>query len=523
VLGIIVIAFIAQIVIEKEITSAIIVRSVLPLALCVSAIIKVCTGSGIRMRRSKLYEETYHDELRYAFYSENKKHLHSKLLSAIGLYNHNQFETAIKRLKDLLPYCETDDDYCAVLLFLALSYTDVGLTDSAINTYYEIIHHNQTRSRVWSNLGMLFKQQGKNKDALSCYANALKYDEKNPYAYNNIAGAYFALGEYNISIEYGKRALELKSNIYQASNVVCLSYCALKNPEECEKYYKISVGNGAEPNGLKSAIDRINSGNNAVEDIVPIPDNVKKALSEFYCKTAQPFVSVRLSNDGGRSCLGGACIGVAPFDNNGNPMHLLCALLCSEIHGVPDFPAEGLLQFYIAVDENYGADINNPTKQNNFRVIYSDSENVESSESETPEYDSAFPISENFHLQFVPSVDAMTYSDYRFRAELDDCLKNQGAEVCDDMDENLYESICEMHCGQEHRIGGYPYFCQNDPREEHTELRKYDTLLLQIVSHRHNGKDLIMIGDCGVMNFFIPHEKLQQKDFSDILYWWDCE
>jgi uncharacterized protein YwqG len=29
-------------------------------------------------------------------------------------------------------------------------------------------------------------------------------------------------------------------------------------------------------------------------------------------------------------------------------------------------------------------------------------------------------------------------------------------------------------------------------------------------------------GDMGVANFFINSEKLKQKDFSDILYTWDC-
>jgi len=30
------------------------------------------------------------------------------------------------------------------------------------------------------------------------------------------------------------------------------------------------------------------------------------------------------------------------------------------------------------------------------------------------------------------------------------------------------------------------------------------------------------IGDAGVLNFFINREKLKNKDFTEILYNWDC-
>ena len=78
-----------------------------------------------------------------------------------------------------------------------------------------------------------------------------------------------------------------------------------------------------------------------------------------------------------------------------------------------------------------------------------------------------------------------------------------------------------------HRIGGYPCFEQCDPRDAEPALRVYDTLLLQIVSHTFtddNGKDtdLIMFGDEGSCQFFIPREKLRQRDFSDVMFWWDC-
>ena len=73
-----------------------------------------------------------------------------------------------------------------------------------------------------------------------------------------------------------------------------------------------------------------------------------------------------------------------------------------------------------------------------------------------------------------------------------------------------------------HKLGGYPCFTQCDPRENSAEYSKYDTLLLQIDSDYSNGGTKVMFGDSGVCNFFIPGEKLKNRDFSDILYTWDC-
>ncbi|MBE6676652.1 MAG: DUF1963 domain-containing protein, partial [Ruminococcaceae bacterium] len=39
--------------------------------------------------------------------------------------------------------------------------------------------------------------------------------------------------------------------------------------------------------------------------------------------------------------------------------------------------------------------------------------------------------------------------------------------------------------------------------------------------HGHE-QELIMFGDEGGCQFFIPAEKLRARDFSDVMYTWDC-
>ena len=70
---------------------------------------------------------------------------------------------------------------------------------------------------------------------------------------------------------------------------------------------------------------------------------------------------------------------------------------------------------------------------------------------------------------------------------------------------------------------GFPFFTQSDPREYSDTLAKYDTLLLQIDSDEDDDRSFEIIwGDCGVANFFINSEALLKKDFSKVIYNWDC-
>jgi uncharacterized protein YwqG len=67
-----------------------------------------------------------------------------------------------------------------------------------------------------------------------------------------------------------------------------------------------------------------------------------------------------------------------------------------------------------------------------------------------------------------------------------------------------------------HKIGGYAYFTQCDPREGEPE-RKDDLLLLQIDT---DGE--IMWGDAGVANIFINAQDLKNKKFDKAYFNWDC-
>ena len=69
--------------------------------------------------------------------------------------------------------------------------------------------------------------------------------------------------------------------------------------------------------------------------------------------------------------------------------------------------------------------------------------------------------------------------------------------------------------GFKHKMLGYSYFIQEDPREDE-KYADYDTLLLQIDSEGDYTS-----WDCGIGNFFINKKALLEKDFSKVLFYWD--
>lgn len=88
-----------------------------------------------------------------------------------------------------------------------------------------------------------------------------------------------------------------------------------------------------------------------------------------------------------------------------------------------------------------------------------------------------------------------------------------------------YETYHDHFGSTGHKLGGYPFFTQADPRQYDENIHDY-VLLFQMDSDYdykdgEQGKD-IMWGDVGVANFFICPEDLKNKDFSKVLYNWDC-
>lgn len=246
-----------------------------------------------------------------------------------------------------------------------------------------------------------------------------------------------------------------------------------------------------------------------------------------------------------------------PTALDGRPLVFLAQLNFAQLNpgglALPDFPGEGILQFFILNAEFYGADMESSMNldgaQKHYRVLYwpqvHEDEAALDASVPRPEYDpvevaglrergygsliddsyliwdklpydwdaleeeTQFP----FHpraLAFVPDREPVSGAD-------------EGAS--DVMGVNLHDwedkpvqaarsALYDLSPGG-HKVGGYPDFTQSDPRRPEDNL----TLLFQLDSDARLG---LLWGDTGTANFFIRPADLRARNFSRVAYNWDC-
>ncbi len=212
-------------------------------------------------------------------------------------------------------------------------------------------------------------------------------------------------------------------------------------------------------------------------------------------------------------------------EETGDKLALLAQINLSQLPQNDFLPREGMLQFFIRPDIEYGL---TSTK----KVVYHSTVNhsVYSKEikaldlpgSETVEYGD-FPVTGELAMDFETVTAFMTTCDRRFDGLLDEVAAEMGIELFDGASYEIIDD-CKHNEGTEgHLIGGYPYFTQYDPRTGE-ERDKYDFLLLQIdTDDRADRRDkAVMWGDAGVGQFFINREALREMNLDDIYYTWDC-
>ena len=266
-------------------------------------------------------------------------------------------------------------------------------------------------------------------------------------------------------------------------------------------------------------------------------------LNEIWQKTVLPCINlkpVRKKVGIFDSKLGGTPYLPPKFDypyntdpeSDKRPLKLLAQLNFSQLPRLEGYPADGILQFYIANEvksDMYGLNLANQTEQSAWRVIYHKDIITDESKLQNPPPlesgdDVYFPFDGEFGLEAEKAAQPITCSDFRWQDFIENTLEptklcESLKERCneDDIEDLLREASCEFGF----RIGGYPSFTQEDPRS-YGENTNHTSLLLQLDSWSDKDEHGIMFGDSGVANWFITPEALENCDFSGVLYNWDC-
>lgn len=215
-----------------------------------------------------------------------------------------------------------------------------------------------------------------------------------------------------------------------------------------------------------------------------------------------------------------------PVDGEGHPMKLLVQINFAQLPKLKGYPESGILQIFISMhDDLYGMNYDNKTEQKDFRIKFIEEPFLEEEELLTdfsfvdiPD-DFYFPVLKEGAITGELANETISANDFRFEKvvckhswDLFESISDDGAEADDLLDE-----FYETQSGFGHKLGGYPGFTQEDPRQYVDQ--DYTVLLLQIDS---DDEVELLWGDCGIANFFIKPEDLEKKNFENVIYNWDC-
>ncbi len=230
-----------------------------------------------------------------------------------------------------------------------------------------------------------------------------------------------------------------------------------------------------------------------------------------------------------------------PEDSKGNKLMLLAQVNLDRFDAGEELPCQGMLQFFHGMDDVFGMDFSHPDKQDTFRVVYHEKVDrtvtkeqilaLQPPVSTDPavERECASPVlreaavspekKESFMGPDDGSFDGLFYSilEEKYGMEVD-----RKRSLYDFLGSEAYDRLVDEFSNTGHWMLGYPFFTQFDPRAERDSLKRYDILLFQMDSEMTDKEDYVLWGDCGVGSFFINHEDLRRKDFSRVLYTWDC-
>ena len=278
----------------------------------------------------------------------------------------------------------------------------------------------------------------------------------------------------------------------------------------------------------------------------------KKAIALKPFVPAEPLPQTA-SKFGGRPYLPAGEL--PPTNEKGEPLGMIAQINCAEPARERHLPGDR----YVAVPgltrttkSACGLDYENPLSQKNHRVVYYETLGEPNPDAPFPNVDwdeggwpiggfdcESGPLEIEYGMTFEVREQGVTASGYDyydvFGAKWDETYPD---ELLPEAHENpyknqprreaLYELTEPFESEEEYsHVGGYPFFVQNDPRDEFKELRGHTVNLLTIVSESENEENEdeeieIMWGDAGAANWLITPEALAARDFSQVVFEWAC-
>lgn len=213
-----------------------------------------------------------------------------------------------------------------------------------------------------------------------------------------------------------------------------------------------------------------------------------------------------------------------PRDKDGSPLEFLAQLNLADCTALQDYPYEGLLQFFIGIDDLYGANFDN-LMAGTYRVQLIGVNDTGALQSRPPvkpfaagphEYIPSPAINDDVSARGIALVPRL------IEDQIDLSIHEAGQRLFElgrkyDLDA-LYDELdtIDRDRPNRHHTGGFPAFTQSDIRAEERNA-DLDHVLLRLTSDEY-----MMWGDVGECVFMMRSSELAKGDFSRVAYSWDC-
>lgn len=227
-----------------------------------------------------------------------------------------------------------------------------------------------------------------------------------------------------------------------------------------------------------------------------------------------------------------------PTGPDGVPLALLAQLNFSEMPALEGYPAQGILQFFIAGGNvkahiygmaQYDAKPYNEqdffaalSKQAWFKLIYHPQVVQDRAILQSPPMlsrEMMLPLTGTTRLRFQAGTEPVSMSDYRFQRFFGKPADKFFAQFGAQEDAATVNYLAFSQKDSLAKMGGYSSPAQNDPRM----IRPAEdwVVLLELQEGRRDGSFDMIWGDAGMGAFYIRADDLKRRDFSKVVYYWD--
>ncbi|EKE14494.1 MAG: hypothetical protein ACD_12C00475G0001 [uncultured bacterium] len=127
----------------------------------------------------------------------------------------------------------------------------------AIQTYMDLLKINPSFVDIYNNLGILYKEQGKIKEAEDYFKKAISKDKNNVQAYNNLGALYQDKGKSEEAIKNYKKSLSINPNFAEGYYNLGTLYFKLKKYDLSWENARKAQNLGVKSNILIEALKKV--------------------------------------------------------------------------------------------------------------------------------------------------------------------------------------------------------------------------------------------------------------------------